>query len=47
VEDEGWLAGRIAAGLPTDAVAVAHVEQAVLVGLDSRVEAGQVIRTFA
>ncbi len=39
VQDQGWLAVRISAGLPVDAVAVADVEHAVVVRFDHRIEA--------
>src|SRR5215471_19047084 len=40
VQDEGWLPVWIATGLPVDAIAVIHLQEALLVGLDFRIQIG-------
>src|SRR5438093_845973 len=40
VQDDGWLAMWIATGLPVDAIAVIHLQEALLVGLDLRIQIG-------
>src|SRR6266571_4462047 len=40
VQDDGWLPMWIAAGLPVDEIAVIHLQEAVLVRLDLRIQIG-------
>src|SRR6266566_5913451 len=40
VQDDGWLAMWIATGLPVDEIAVIHLQDALLVWLDLRIQLG-------
>src|SRR6266849_7967519 len=40
VQDDGWLAMWIAAGLPVNEIAVIHLQEALLVWLDLRIQIG-------
>jgi len=40
VQDDGWLAMWIATGLPVDEIAVIHLQEALLVRLDLRIQIG-------
>src|SRR5712692_9367973 len=40
MQDDGWLAMWIATGLPVDKIAVIHLQEALLVRLDLRIQIG-------
>src|SRR2546427_12879869 len=43
MQDDGWLATWISAGLPINGIAVTHFQEAQLIGLDLRIQISHIL----